>query len=679
MDPVLEAYRKGQEPPKELTVDQWADQYRFVNETTGEKWNTRRVEVARGPMKAVTEPGVRTISVMSCTQLMKTELLLNTVGFFMHLDPCPMLVVQPKDDVVKKFSNTRVKQMIRSTPVLRNLVTEKNRREATDTTAFKEFPGGHLTMVSARSPSNLAMLPIRVVLLDEIDKYEADAGGEGDPVDLAEERMSTFSSNSLSIRVCSPTSKGISRIEQSYEESDQRKPFVRCPHCDHFQIMRWANVQWEKDDAGTPLPDTTRYYCEGCGAGWDEAERLRALKKIYWRQMKPFTCRSCGEHNNPELWDSQEEAAWDEHGRALCKCGAHGPNHHAGFWASKLYSPFRPLSELVVKWIEAQGNIERLKTFINTQLAETFEETGERIEGIDSLLARRERFEAPLPDGVGVITAGVDVQNDRIELEIVGWGVDEESWSLNYLVIPGDPSQPEIWRRLDEELNRAYVRADKRLSYVAAAAVDMGGGFTQEVANYCRARIARRIWPIRGMGGDGRAYPVWPKNPNSTTNTRVPYYNVGVDAAKNTVYSRLLLGKEGAGYCHFPLEREASWFKGLTSEKRVLRYRGTQKFFRWENPQRLRNEPFDCRVYAYAALCGLQSMGWRVNMITAEQKLIMDAMFDERRQSSLQERRTQGENLKKAVEHNTPSSPGPLARGSSQKPRSSRRSGFMDK
>lgn len=662
-------------------MDAWADKYRYINETTGEKWRTARVEVARGPMRAVTEQGVRTITLMSCTQLMKTELILNAMGYFMDKDPCPMLVVQPKEDVVKKFSHTRVKQMIRSTPTLRGLVTESNRRGSSDTAAFKEFPGGYLAMVSARSPSNLAMLPIRVVLLDEIDKYEADAGEEGDPVDLAEERMATFSSNSLSIRVCSPTIKGQSRIESSWLESDQRLPFVRCPHCDHWLVMQWGNVQWDRDSEGRHQPETARHYCHLCGTGWSEAERLRSLRVISWRQTAEFKCRSCGETNKPATWDPQETAAWDSEGRALCKCGAHGPNEHAGFRANKLYSPHRPLSELVQKWLAAQGNIERLKTFINTQLAETFEESGERIEGVDELMSKRERFEAELPRGVGVITAGVDVQNDRIEMEVVGWGMDEESWSLAYIVIPGDPAGKELWEKLDEELNRAYKRSDGRVSYIAAAAVDMGGGYTQQVANFCRRRISRRIWPIRGVGGDGRPHPVWPKNPGRTKNTEVPFYNVGVDSGKNTVYARLLLKKEGPGYCHYPLDRDASWFKGLTAEKRLVRYKGTQKFFRWENPQRLRNEPFDCRVYAYAALCGLQSMGWKVNILVEDENLIMDAMFEERRQARKKERAAKeaGEVVEKPLpqEPKKPGSPGPLARTRNIKQKRSSTGSFM--
>lgn len=634
---LYKAYQAGQRPPETMPLDEWSDKYRFINEVSGEKWLTKRVEVARGPMRAVTEPGVRTITVMCCTQLMKTELILNTIGYFMHLDPCPMLVVQPKEELAKKFSNVRLKQMIKSTPALKDKITESNRRHAADTTTYKEFPGGHVTIVSSRSPSNLAMLPIRLVLLDEIDKYEESSGHEGDPIDLAEERMATYSANSLSIRVCSPTIKHLSRIEESYETSDKRKPFVKCSHCGGWQIMLWPNVHWEKDEHGNHLPETAQYCCTHCGVAWTESERLKVLKDIDWRQTVDFACGKCSHENKPSTWDPNDRHKWNEAGYAMCEeCqGSHAPNKHAGFWASKLYSPFRPLSEMAQKWIDAQGNVEKLKTFINTQLAETFEEAGQSIDNVEWLMSRRERYNAELPNGVGIITAGIDTQDNRLEIEVIGWGEDEESWSLDYKVIPGDPSQPEIWKQLTEYLNRPWFRADGRLSYIAAACIDMQGGHTQHVAMYCRDKIGRRIWPIRGVGGDGRPYPVWPKNPGRTSKSQVPFYNIGVDSAKNTVFSRLHITKQGPGFCHFPQDREPDWFTQLIAERRVLRYKGTQRFYRWENPKKARNEAFDCRVYGYAALVGLQELGWSVNLVTKEERLIMGADYDDRRRRSL--------------------------------------------
>lgn len=629
---LLRISLEADRPPPRMDLDEWADRYRFMSETTGEKWYTKRVEVARGPMKAVTEPGVHTITAMVATQMLKTELLMNVIGYFSHLDPCPILVVQPKTEVAKKFSNVRVKQMVKSSPVLRERYIESRQRDATDTTLHKEFPGGHLTIVSAKTPSDLAMLPIRIVLLDEIDKYDESAGKEGDPINLAEERMSKYASNSLAIRTCSPTIKNLSRIEASYETSDMRKPYVPCPLCGHHQVLLWPNVRWQKDGSGRPILNSTMYHCTKCQAGWTEFQRLTALRRIVWHQTREFDCRECGVVNAPLSWDPNDLGKWNKYGHAVCEgCQkTHGPNQHAGFWANKLYSPFRSLSHLVKLWTEAQGNIESLKTFINTQLAETFEQAGEQIRDIDWLTARMEQYDGALPSGAGLITAGVDVQNHRIEVEVVAWGKDEESWSIDHVVIPGDLSQPEIWLQLDDVLSRPYARHDGRISYAAAVAIDMQGGFTQQVAEFCRTRGGRRWWAIRGMGGEGRPIPVWPNNPGRTKHN-IPFYNVGVDAAKNVIFSRLFVEKAGPGYCHFPIGRPKDWFKQLVAERRVVKHRGTQKYLAWENPSHSRNEAFDMRVYAYAALCGLQSLGWKLNNLVVDGKCILPPEFDERR------------------------------------------------
>lgn len=647
-----DAFIRGQLPPDRIDLDDWADEHRWINDKKG-RWFTSKVEISRGMMKAVNEVGVRTITAMTCTQVAKTELILNTIGYFMHVDPAPILVVLPTDKSTKKFSNIRLARMLKSTPVLRNKVHESDRRSSKNTVTYKEFPGGEITMVGSKVPEDLASLPIRLCFMDEIDKFEESTGEEGDPVDLAEERMSTYTTNSLSIRTCSPTLKGMSRIEASYGSSDQRKPYVACPHCDGFQILKWANVKWDKDIHGQPKPKTASYSCKHCGVLWNEAERKRSLKSVQWRQTAPFFCDHCEHESDPSKWDdNNKEGHWKQHRegqghifRAHCEDCGKGvcSNKHAGFWASKLYGPFRSMAYLVQKWIDAQGNIEKLKAFINMHLAETFEEAGDHISSIDGLLGRREKY-PQLPYEVGVITCGIDVQGSpvggntagRLEGEVIGWGKDEESWSLKHFVITGDPSQPYIWQKLEQELELPYIREDGKLSYILAACIDLGGGYTQEVANFCRNKIERRVYPIRGVATVGRAHPVWPKKSGRTDKIQVPFYNVGVDAAKNTVFSRLLLTAGQAGSCHFPIDRDADWFEQLTAERRVKKYKGTQLFYVWDNPKRARNEAFDCRVYGYAALCSLQSEGLSLNISTEDQHFIMGAEFEEERKAAME-------------------------------------------
>jgi len=390
--------------------------------------------------------------------------------------------------------------------------------------------------------------------------------------------------------------------------------------------MLWPNVKWDKNERGEPLPETAAYCCTGCGTLWSEYDRHISLENIVWRQTANFYCSECQHENKPSKWDPQDGKQWTEAGITICEnCGdGRCDNTHAGFWANKLYSSFRPLADMVRLWADIKGSIEKRKTFINTQLAETFVESGESITDLDWLMDRREMYMAEVPDEVGLITAGVDTQNNRLEVEIVGWGKDEESWSLDYRVIPGSPDEPDTWRRFLEYINKKWVFNNGDYTYVAAASIDMGGGHTQQVANFCAKQITRRIWPIRGVAAVGRPIPVWPTNPSRGGKYNTPFYNIGVDAAKNTIFNRLFLEVPGeAGYCHFPHDREEDWFQQLTAEKRVKQWKGTRQIYVWKNVKKARNEAFDNRVYAYSALCGLQQLGWDLNSIVQDRKLVL--------------------------------------------------------
>ncbi|MCP1544534.1 phage terminase large subunit family protein [Methylorubrum extorquens] len=289
-------------PPPNLDVVEWAENFRKLSKesSNGGKFITAKVEVARGPMLWATEPGVSKMTLMACTQLLKTTVIENILGRFIHLDPCPILAVLPKDDAAETFSKDRLAPMIRDSKKLLELFGEAKSRDAGATLTHKQFPGGHITLVGANSPTNLAMRPIRLLVCDEIDKYPLSAGGEGPPIDLAEERQAEFKANSLTVLACSPTVAGRSAIEASYEESDQRKPFVSCPHCSAWQAMEWEQVKFDKDDDGKILAASARYECAACEKPWSPAQRLAALRRIEWRQTKPFTC--CGEKQVPEQW-----------------------------------------------------------------------------------------------------------------------------------------------------------------------------------------------------------------------------------------------------------------------------------------------------------------------------------------------------------------------------------------
>lgn len=610
-----------------LTVPEWADRYRFLSKSTGSiggPWQTARVEVARGPMMAVTERGVRAITAKTCTQLMKTSLLENTIGYFAHQDPAPMLLTQPKDGSVRAFSKERLQPMAKATPVLRPLL---GGHSATDTMVYREFPGGFIALESAGSPTNLAMRAIRVTLADEVDKYEPTK--EGDPLILLEERTSTFVTNSLHMRCCSPTRADTSRITKSYAESDMRRPYVACPHCKHEQYLEFfKHVNWSKSDEGEHFPFTAAVYCEECGVEWSEAQRLKIMTtkgSIKWRQTKPFVC--CEERQAPAVernwnWDAKNQV-----GLATCKhCKKQKvPNTHAGFTASKLYSPFITMAELAEKWVLSKDDPETKQTFYNTQLGLEFnQETVKALEQ-NALSSRAEVYAADVPRGGLVLTMGVDVQSSgRLEGEVVAWGLGEQSWSIDAPVFLGDPAQPEVWAELDAYLHRKFKLEGGGEIVIKGCCIDSGGHNTEEVYKFCRPRIGRNVWAIKGANDrPGQKSPVWPIPKLDSRVTRLTGYKpviLGTGAAKEAVYQRLAIETPGPGYCHFPTPRSITingatltqysdaWFGQLTSEKQVLEKKHGFSFTRWVLPKGRANEALDCRVYAYAALQGLYAV-----------------------------------------------------------------------
>ncbi|MBW9336210.1 terminase [Herbaspirillum sp. RU 5E] len=639
-DRLRRSFRQGGTPPPRISVPEWADRYRQLAPEAGSTsgaWRTDTVEIARGPMLAVTEPGVHIITAMVSTQLLKTALLENVFGFFAHLDPCPMLLLQPKEQAAEQFAKERIAPYIRVTPVLRALVGTSKTRNKDETLLYKAFPGGFLALAGAGSPDNLARRPIRVLLSDEVDKYPVTR--EGDPIALAEERTATFGVNWLSIRACSPTIEDESRIEASYKDSDMRRASLECPHCGHRMFPDFfKHVHWDKrlDDAGNViehLPKTARIYCECCGVQWSEGDRLKALKTARWHQTRPFDC--CGARHVPLLdydqrWNEKDEgsveAIWDwwtsdRHAvyRAKCQdCGSTPvDNSHAGFQASKLYSPWQKdkPADIAGKWLTAKGDPDREQAWWNTQMGLPHRPHSGKELQLEALVARGEIWPAAVPDGVGVVTAGVDVQDYRVEVETVGWGRNEESWSIDTHVIDGEFSDPKVQEQLDAYLAQIWRRVDRRGFEVMAACIDSGGHHTEAVYQFCKARLGRRIWAVKGESArNGARNPVWPtKRPSSRNKSTFRPVILGVNAAKDTIRNRLHLEHVGPGYMHFPHDRDIGYFAQLTSERSVVKMQSGQKFRVWELPNGKANEALDMRVYAYAALCGLMHIGLKLN------------------------------------------------------------------
>jgi phage terminase large subunit GpA-like protein len=588
---VRQAIARAYSPPPKMPLDEWADKYRYLSPEAAAlpgKWKTSNEPMARGPMRAMSDPLVEKVSCMCAAQILKTELLLNTMAYYAHGDPAPMMMVLPTIEMAEAISTDRVAPMIRDTPAIRKLFGIKQRATA-DKILHKSFPGGQLTFAGANSPSSLSSRPKRVLLCDEVDRYPASSGGqgakgEGDPVGLAEERTNTFFNRKIGL-MSTPTNKGTSRIEAAYEEGDGRQFQVPCPHCGVRQVIEWSGVKWDKDTSGKHDPHTARYECRpdafdpetgefGCGMPWTELERIRAIEAagalpdFGWVAQRPF-------------------------------------KGHASYHATQLSSRRVPLARIVEKFINARKSPERLRQWTNTVLAETWEEGGERADP-DSLHGRREPYTAdPLPEEVGLITIGVDIQRNRWEAEVLGWGAHEESWSLEYKVHYSDPSAPDYWQSLDTFISRTWPHPSGAILRSEATCIDSGDN-TQAVYDFCRPRFNRRVFAIKGPSSSvGR--PIWPKKATRNAGKKIDVFLIGLDNAKADMQTRLMMREHGPGYCHFPISDsyDQKYFAGLTIEKSVIKYRFGVPYREWHCPEGGRNEPWDCRIYAYAALKSL--------------------------------------------------------------------------
>jgi len=512
-------------------------------------------------MDAISDPAIREVWVMKSAQVGWTEILNNCIGFHVHQDPAPMLLVQPTLEMAESWSKDRLAPMVRDSPVLTERIADPKARDSGNTLLHKKFSGGHLTVAGANSPAGLASRPIRVVLFDEVDRYPASAGTEGDPVSLGKKRTTTFWNRKL-LAGSTPTIKGSSRIEAGFEGGDQRFYFVPCTSCGEFQRLVWAQVQWPEG-----RPEEAAYVCQHCGVMLTEADKAEMLKAGEWRATR----------------DSRGIAS---------------------FHISELYSPWSSWSEMAVAFVQAKRFPETLQTWINTSLGETYEDRGESV-APQGLASRREQYgPQTVPAGVVLLTAGVDVQDDRLEVSIWGWGRDEEAWLVEHAVLRGDPGSDALWMELDAFVAAKRASEDGRRLLVEAVAVDSGGHFTQQVYGYAARRKARRVFAIKGAGGFGRL--IWPKAAGRAGKTSAQVWIVGVDTAKDLLYGRLRRVLEpGPGYLHFCAAVEPEWFEQLTNE--VIVHKSVQgRRVRAYKPRAsgVRTEALDCMVYAYAAFLG---------------------------------------------------------------------------
>lgn len=559
-------------------MSQWADEFRRLSpESSAEpgRWRTSRAEYQRGIMDAVNEFGVETVVVMSSAQVGKTELVNNSVGYFISQDPSPILLLNPTLEMSEAWSKDRLAPMIRDTPALTDKIKDARSRDSGNTTLHKSFPGGHITMAGANSPASLASRPIRVVIADEVDRYPVSAGSEGDPVNLAIKRTTTFWNRKI-VLVSTPTIKGASRIEQAFEQSDQRRYFVPCSHCQHEQVLRWSNVKWDSGE-----PEKAWYECEECWKPITNAHKAQMIRRGRWKATAPF-------------------------------------KGSAGFHLNELYSPWRTFGDVAAAFCKAKDNPQQLQTWVNTSLGETWEaEAGEQL-GHEALMARAEPYQPlTIPAKGLLLTAGVDVQNDRLVIVVRAFGRGEESWLIYWQELWGDPTTEAPWKQLDEILESTYTHESGAELKIDCCAID-SGFLTSEVYNYVRTRSHRfHAIATKGMSTEGKPIIGKPTQQDvdykgKTIKHGVQLWPIGSDTAKHLIYGRLRQKEQGPGYYHFPIGTDQQYFLELTAEKLITKFNKGFPKREWTKLPGRRNEALDCECYALASAVsvGMQSPRW---------------------------------------------------------------------
>ena len=559
--------------PPTLKISEWADKYRRLSpESSAEagQWRTDRAEYQRGILDSFNNPNIERIVVMTSSQVGKTEILLNAIGYYIDQNPSPMLCVQPTLAMGQAFSKDRLAAMIRDSDKLKDSVKDARSRDSGNTTMHKAFAGGHISIVGSNSASGLASRPIRILLMDEVDRYETSAGSEGSPISLAIARTKTFWNRK--IFMCStPTVKGISAIEDAFEESDQRYYHVPCPECNHKQILKWKNVVWDDEK-----PETANYACDSCGSVISESKKQWMIKNGEWIATKPT-------------------------------------NKVAGFHISELYSVWSTWADMAKNFLEAKKNPETLKTFINTSLGESWEEQGDSVE-YETLLERRLNYDyTSIPEDVLVLTAGVDTQKDRLELQLVGWGKNYEAWVCDYKIFWGDPNALNVWNDLDTYLKKRFKTETGRIIPISCTTIDSGGHHTNMVYQFTKPRQGRRVFAIKGLSTAGKPIA---NRPTFVGKNKAVLYGVGTDSAKEAIFARLATDPEQTTL-HFCSDLDEEYFKQLTAEKRITKFVRGRKTLAWKQI-RPRNEALDTLVYNFAAIYILNP-----NYDSIENKILM--------------------------------------------------------
>ena len=564
-------FLKGLEPDPLLTISEWADSFRFLpKESSAEpgKWRTNRFPFSKEIMDVLSPQDPTTeVKVIKGTQIGGTEIANNFLMTYMDLYPSPMLLMLPTESLLKKHRQMKLVPSVRAIKKLAKKIKPGKTKNDLGDNSMMEFPGGSLVYAYSNSTANFRSLSCRIVCLDDVDGYPDDVNNEGSPIALAKNRADSFPNRKIYIN-STPTLKGISNIEKEFEDSDQREYFMPCPFCKELITFDRENFVYDFDEENYELKGDVVYSCPKCGSLIEE-------------------------HHKTWMMSEENGAKWIPQ----------NPGHpYKGYRIPSYYSPLGFLSwnKIFREYLKAKkalkvGNEKLMKTWVNTRDARPWEEQFIKVKvDIQELLDRKEEYTAEVPRGVRILTAGIDTQDDRFEIEVVGWGEGYESWSIDYKIIHGDPDLLETQKALDLYLQKTFKHESGNLMRIYAAGFDTGGHKTNTMYSFCKKRYLRKFFALKGSK-DINA-PITTGRFSLKNKGKVPLFSIGVNTAKDDIYSALTITSPGALYMHFPNKDiyDENYFKQLTAEKKVNG--------RWLNQSKKRNEAIDVRVYARAAL-----------------------------------------------------------------------------
>jgi len=569
LNPVFEAFSLGFAPDPYITIDEWADQYRQLPKGASAEagqYSTERMPYLREIMRELSpQSPTQQVKVVKATQLGFTEVANNVALYYMDIVPASQLMVLPTETLAKDHSNRKLTPSLRAMPYLAKRIGGGKTKDDIGGTFEKTYPGGMLKIAWAGSPSNFRSLSCRIVILDDVDGFPSESEGEGSPIELGKKRTDSFGILRKIYINSTPTTPQKSNIDAEFEDSDQRHYYMPCPFCKTPVVFERDGFVFDYDKQNYTLLSDPTFACPDCGTLIAEHHKTKMMSQGWWK--------------------------------------AHNPGHiHRGYRLPSYYSPVGFLSwrEIFMEFLDARkhqkrGDNRKMKTWVNTRDAKVWEDEMDTVDAHD-LPARCEDYSAEIPDGVLVLCAGIDTQNDRFEIEVVGYGKGDETWSIAYNIIHGDPKLVETRNALDAFLSKTFTTSDGKKMKIYAAAIDTGGHRAKSIYAFCKPRFLRRIYAIKGASV--ASAPFVKARASKTNLAKVNLFIIGVNAGKDDIYAKLEIKEPGPGYMHFPKKDpyDTEYFKQLTAERR------NKKTGVWENYRHRRNEAIDCRNYANAAL-----------------------------------------------------------------------------